>query len=92
MDQIQKEIDADGNGEIDFEEFLSIMKSDLLRYVGQPARIIRAERYIRQTCIFVLLERCSLWTTGRGDFGQLSRRLRVTDGKLERITSFDFSW
>ena len=33
MDQIQKEIDADGNGEIDFEEFLSIMKSDLLRWV-----------------------------------------------------------
>ena len=23
VDQIQKEIDADGNGEIDFEEFLS---------------------------------------------------------------------
>ena len=34
MDQIQSEIDADGNGEIDFEEFLSIMKSDLLRWGG----------------------------------------------------------
>ena len=32
MDQISREIDADGNGEIDFEEFLSIMKSDLLRW------------------------------------------------------------
>ena len=32
MDQIAREIDADGNGEIDFEEFLSIMKSDLLRW------------------------------------------------------------
>ena len=35
VDQIQKEIDADGNGEIDFEEFLSIMKSDLLRWDNQ---------------------------------------------------------
>ena len=32
VDQIGREIDEDGNGEIDFEEFLSIMKSDLLMW------------------------------------------------------------
>ena len=34
VDQLKKEIDEDDSGDIDFDEFLELMNSTTLRYVG----------------------------------------------------------
>ena len=95
VDQIQKEIDADGNGEIDFEEFLSIMKSDLLRWASQRINLdlnLFFKKSVFPSIHPSIIERCSWWTTESAVSGQLLRRLRAKIGKSGGITSFAFLW
>ena len=63
VEQIKLEIDEDGSGEIDFEEFLEIMNCKTLRFVNKQ------QRNNKMTTVFPTLDECKRSMIGSLELG-----------------------
>ena len=70
IEEVKNDIDEDGNGEIEFHEFLKIMNSSKLRYFCcfyfSHNRNIIIILFVKNKIVIVeILEKCRLWITER---------------------------
>ena len=81
---IKTEVDEDGSGEIDFQEFLEIMNCKTLRFVEKKHHNsrYRTQKKYREYSYFT--DECRLLMTGNPGLGILSNDLRMKLAKYQR--------